>query len=92
VGGEQCLRSCVLGLSFDANRQRERKCRTLTHLRVDPDFAAVHFDDALRYGQSQTGAALLAGDGVVGLLELLEKLGLIGGRNARFSVTDGQVE
>ena len=38
--------------------------------------------DALRDGQSQAGATFLLGDRIVSLLELLEQLGLIGGRNA----------
>ena len=42
--------------------------------------------------QSQAGATLLAGDGIVGLLKLLEQLGLIGGRDARSGVTDRDIE
>jgi hypothetical protein len=38
----------------------------------------VHFDDALRYGEPQAGAALLAGDCIVGLLEFLKQFCLIG--------------
>jgi hypothetical protein len=30
----------------------------------------VHLNDALGYGKPQTSAALLAGDGIVGLLKL----------------------
>jgi hypothetical protein len=37
----------------------------------------VHLDDALGYSEPQAGAALLAGNGVVGLLKLLKQLGLI---------------
>jgi hypothetical protein len=32
---------------LDNNRKRERECRALARLRFDPDFAAVHLDDAL---------------------------------------------
>ena len=39
-------------------------------------------DDALGDRQAEPGAALLARDRVVGLLELLEDLGLIRGRDA----------
>jgi hypothetical protein len=39
----------------------------------------VHFDNALGYGESQAGAALLASDGIVRLLKLLKQFGLIGG-------------
>ena len=49
---------------------------------LDPDASAVHLDDALRDREAEAGAALL-GDGVVGLLEFLEHLGLIGLGNAR---------
>jgi len=46
----------------------------------------MHLDDALRYGQPQASAALLLGDGIVGLLEFLKQLGLIGSGNARSGV------
>jgi hypothetical protein len=46
----------------------------------------MHLDDALRYGESQTGAALLARDGIIGLLKLLKQLGLIGRRDTRAGV------
>jgi hypothetical protein len=52
----------------------------------------VHLNDALRYGEAQAGAALLAGDGIVGLLKLLEQLGLIGGGDARPCVADRYME
>jgi hypothetical protein len=42
----------------------------LAGLRLDPNPAAVHLNDALRYGKSQSSAALLAGDGIIGLLKL----------------------
>jgi hypothetical protein len=38
----------------------------------------VHLDNALGYGQPQAGAAFLACDRIVGLLELLKQPGLIG--------------
>ena len=53
-------------LLLNNNRQGECECGTLARLRLDPDLPAVHLDDALRYGEPQAGAALLAGDGVVG--------------------------
>jgi hypothetical protein len=52
----------------------------------------VHLDDALRYGEPQASAALLAGDGIVGLLELLKQLGLVGCGNARAGITDRYIE
>src|SRR5262249_31729807 len=61
--------SCHLHLAFNDDREREGKRRTLPRLRLDPDLAAVHLDDALGYGKPQAGAALLAGDGIVCLAE-----------------------
>ena len=52
----------------------------------------MHLDDALRYGEPQASAALLAGDRIVGLLELLKQLGLIVSRDARSGVTDRYME
>jgi hypothetical protein len=60
--------------------------------RLDPDLAAMHLNDALRYGQPQAGAALLAGDGIIGLLELLKQLGLIGSGDASSGVPDRYTE
>jgi hypothetical protein len=45
----------------------------LARLRLDPNPAAMHLNDALGYGQTQAGAAFLAGDGVVRLLKLLKQ-------------------
>jgi hypothetical protein len=53
----------------------------LARLRLDPNPAPVHLNDALGYSESQAGAAFLLGDGIVCLLELLEQLGLIGSRD-----------
>jgi hypothetical protein len=39
-------------------------------LRLNPDLPAVHLDDALGDREAQAGAALLAGDGIIGLLKL----------------------
>jgi hypothetical protein len=75
-------------LPLDDNRKRESKSRASARLRLDPDLAAMHLDDALRYGEPQAGAALLTGDGIVGLLELLKQLGLIGSGYAGAGVTD----
>jgi hypothetical protein len=65
-------------LSLDNDRECERKCGASAGLRLDPNPSAVHLDNALRYCESQAGAALLLGDGIVGLLKLLKQLGLIG--------------
>src|SRR5262249_51074140 len=79
-------------LLLNDDRQCERKRRALAGLRLNPDFAPVHLNDALRYGKPQAGAALLAGDRIVGLLKLLEQLGLIGSGDARASVADRYME
>jgi hypothetical protein len=44
--------SCRFHLPFNYHRKRKRECRALTGLRLDPDPAAVHFDDAFRYGEA----------------------------------------
>src|SRR6516162_4757657 len=80
--------SCGLNLPLNDDRQRECKSRALAGLRLDPNPAAVHFNDALRYGETQAGAAFLAGDGIVGLLKFLKQLGLIGSADAGAGVAD----
>ena len=52
----------------------------------------MHLNDPLRDGQSQAGTALLAGDGIIGLLELLKQLGLIGSGDARASIANRYIE
>jgi hypothetical protein len=52
----------------------------------------VHFNDAFRYGKPQACTALLARNRIIGLLELLKQLGLVGGGNAGAGVTDRDVE
>src|SRR5262249_52862033 len=89
---QELLSTCRLRLSLDNNREPEGKCRALARLRLDPDLAAAHLDDAFRYGKPQAGAAFLAGDGIVGLLKLLKQVGLIGSRDARSGVTDRDIE
>src|SRR5262249_20314001 len=68
------------------------KCRAPAGLRLNPDSTAVHLDDPLGDGQPQAGAALFAGNGIVGLLKLLKQLGLVGSGNARASVADKYME
>ncbi len=46
----------------------------------------MHLDDALGDRKAETGSALLARDRAVGLLKLLEDLGLIGHRDPRAGV------
>src|SRR5215471_12969042 len=52
----------------------------------------MHLDNALRYSQSQAGAAFLARDRIVGLLKLLKQLGLIGSGDARAGVANRYME
>src|SRR5207247_110947 len=68
-------------LCFHPHRKREIERRSLARLGFDPDAPTVHLDDALGDRQAETGSALLARDRAVGLLELLENLGLIGRGN-----------
>ena len=83
----ECACSCGLHLPLNDHWKRERKCRTLPRLESTQIFA-VHLNDTLRYGEAQAGATLLAGDGVVGLLELLEQPGLVGSGDAGTCVAD----
>ena len=69
---QELLSTCRLHLSLDPDREPKGKCRALARLRLDLDFAAVHLNYSLGNGQSQAGAAFLAGGGVVGLLKLLK--------------------
>src|SRR6266498_3106082 len=69
-------------LRFDPHRQREKERRALAGLGFHPDPPAVHLDDALGDRQAEAGSALLSRNRAVGLLELLEDLGLIGHGNA----------
>jgi len=64
----------------------------LAGLRLDPNPSAVHLNDALRYGEAQAGAALLAGGGIVGLLEFLKQLCLVGSGDAGSGVSDRYME
>jgi hypothetical protein len=52
-----------------------RKRRALARLRLDPNPTPMHLNDALGYSESQAGAALLLGYGIVGLLKLLKQPG-----------------
>jgi hypothetical protein len=71
IGHRLCwLLRFYIRLLLDDDRECESKRRALTNLRLDPDFAAVHLDDALGYGESRAGAALLACNRIVGLLNV----------------------
>src|SRR5262249_51552820 len=85
---QELLSTCRPHLPLDNDREPEGKRRALAGLRLDPDPAPMHLNDAFRYGQPQTGTALLASDRIVGLLEFLKQLGLIGSGNTRAGVPD----
>src|SRR6516225_10537148 len=87
----QLLRLYV-DLLLNNNRKCERKCGALARFRLDQNPSPVHLNDALGYGESQAGAALLAGNSIVGLLKFLEQLRLIGSRYARASVANRYME
>src|SRR6516164_478395 len=87
----QLLRLYV-DLLLNNNRKGERKCGALARLRLDPNPSAVHLNDPLGDGQSQAGAALLARDRIVGLLELMKQLGLVRSGDARAGVADRDME
>jgi hypothetical protein len=65
-------------LCFDPHGDGEIEYRPFARLGFDPDPPAVHFNNALSDRQAKTSSSLLAGDRAIGLLELLENLGLIG--------------
>ena len=70
-------------LSLDVHGKREGKGRAFTQFGLDPNTSAVHLDDTLGDGESEAGAALFARDRIVGLLKLLEYLGLVVDADAR---------
>ena len=43
---QELLSICRFHLSLDNDREPEGKCRALARLRLDPDLAAVHLNDA----------------------------------------------
>ena len=58
--------------SVDAAADREMESAATTDLAFDPDAPAEKLGQARRYAQSETGAAVLAGDRPVGLREGVE--------------------
>ena len=70
----------------------EREDRTVARAGVHPEPATVHLDDPPRDGEPEPGAALGLGDRIVGLLELLEQLLLIGGIDSRSGVVHRHAE
>jgi hypothetical protein len=86
---QQGLGSCHPHLLLNPDRERKRKCRAFAHDRIYPNSSAMHLDDALGDSEPKARAALLAGNRIVGLLKLLEQLGLIGRGYPRTGVMDG---
>src|SRR6516165_1671518 len=88
----KCACSRRLHLPFHYHRERERKYRAFAGLRLDANSSAVYLDDALGDCESQASAALLTRDGIVGLLELLKQLCLVGCGNTRAGVVNRYME
>ena len=59
-------------------------------LALDPDAAAMHFDEVLGDGEAETGAARFAGASGVHAVEALEDAGLVGGGNADAGIRDSE--
>ena len=76
--------SICAGLTDDGKRKGESAA--VAWLALHPDAAAVVFDDLLADGQAEPRALGLVRQRVAYLLELLEDLGLIGGRDANARV------
>src|SRR5580698_6403020 len=70
-------------------RYGERELRAFTDDAIDPQVAAVGFDDMFRDGKAQAGTAGFAGTGSVHAIEALEDAFFIGGRNADAGVGHG---
>src|SRR5260370_28865850 len=72
------------------NGNGEMKLRALAHFALDPDAAAMNFDEMFGDGEAQAGAADFAGTGNINSVETLENAGLIGPGNAYAGVGDGE--
>src|SRR5437879_4593757 len=72
------------------NGNGEMKLRALAHFALDPDAAAMNFDEMFGDGQAQAGAADFAGTGNVNSVETLENARLIGPGDAYAGVGDGE--
>src|SRR6185369_6676759 len=81
-------RTCLSAMSAPSlDRQREHEAAALSGLALDPDAAAVEFDQALREREPEPCALPLI-DPDIGLLELLEDPVVILGRDSRPGVRD----
>ena len=93
VAQSQCLLGVVVNRSRHSRRGlaawqagREPERTAVAHLAVDPAGAAHQRGQPLGDGQPQPGAAELAGDRCVGLLEFLEQARNVLGGNANARV------
>src|SRR5260370_7284415 len=59
------------------NGNGEMKLRALAHFALDPDAAAMNFDEMFGDGEAQAGAADFAGTGNVNSVETLDNARLI---------------
>lgn len=81
--GQQLRRGRRLILLIGKCRQHECEPRATTRRRVDPDAAAVGFDEGLADRQAEAAAAYVAGVGPRDLVETLEHPLALGGGDAR---------
>jgi hypothetical protein len=72
--------------------ERDEKRRSVPDLGFQPNLASVHLNDALRDGEAEPSATLLARKRIVGLLEFLEELGLVGRIDTWTGVTHRHIE
>src|SRR5215471_390796 len=77
----RCQQSWV-DLRLQSEIGREIKCGTLSRLALEPDTSVHHGDQASRYGQPQSCAAIAARGGAVGLRKGFEDFVLFLGWNA----------
>jgi hypothetical protein len=78
------------GEFFETGGEPERG--SLADGAFDADLAAHHFDDLFGDGEAESGAAVLAGGGSIGLGECVEEVGERGGWDAHAGIFDGEEE
>ena len=70
----------------------EMELRAFTHFTVDPDAAAVNFNEVLGDGKAKAGAAGFARAGCIHAVETFEDAWLVGLRNANTGIGDGEYD
>src|SRR5690348_1865662 len=73
IGWRRC--GTILGIK---ERHRKMKLRTFAHVAIDPQTAAMHLDEVLGDGQTETGAAGFAGARDIDAVEAFEDARLVG--------------